>query len=812
MSYSVDFRKRRLFSPLSTISPSQANVTSTKRAATNIWSTKDTFKDQTSLDEKENIEQVQEKVTLGEYKFQSLNNCSHENISSPKTQIDAKKETETKLQTKVYPLLISNIFQRQECFPSSTADQSLSLYTSEYTEKFKLQTVKLVREAQDFIQNSKCAIFGRDLLWLPFFQTQSSFRDPPQTVNILDNIYSGYITPEPGKEREQQNCLFEQILDRLSATNKLLESQVENEESIKTKIHICKSSHCASTNTVTSIDSTSSQLLDNDLEEELFYSIERFQIENQKLRFEIEQLEQELQEIHYLREIESLAADATISEKNEELSRLRGNYTLKSSMSGDSVGCDSIYYKTFVSKNQFGNVDCFESPKVTKKFSSEAGQTPGTIVDTRRRLRACIDYLLEERNETTRFEYVERATYEDRLNQLQNKISAYDANLKNLSSCLEEQRLELKAVQAEKSQFSEVIEEKTQQLLSSSLQLETAEDEIKQRNREIESLKAQVSQTSTARTELSDSLQRVSEEVLQMREKMKLLQERLDETKAKLCEKDAELESFKKEVAKKDEQLVSNYSLLSELRSKLLKTENDLEQATETAKWQETQYQSQIISLTEELRICEDCLEAVKSEKKKLLAAVENEKSEKATLVSEMNKLVEETQRLSHQLTYVHESDEKERELAESRKRLANLENELRKKEFDYSILQNDYAELHMKLEIEKDRAHVFDEEAFSAEQRRRQDAERESAELKDELRKLTQFIKKYRDKTESKMSNLKMIICQRDTAVEELKNVHQLLRSSEWNAELRERIVQEIVHFFSQLGQQKEGCYVSMH
>lgn len=277
-----------------------------------------------------------------------------------------------------------------------------------------------------------------------------------------------------------------------------------------------------------------------------------------------------------------------------------------------------------------------------------------------------------------------------------------------------------------------------------------------------------------------------------------------------LDERQTELESLKKELARKDEQLASNYLSLAEMRSKLLNMENELEQTAEHARWQESQYQSKVNSLMEELRTCESRLEVAKSENKDLLSAIENEKTEKANAVSKMNKLVEENQNLSHQLTTLHDSDEKERDLAESRKRIVCLENELRKKEFEYSILQNDYAELHMKLEMEKDHTQYIDEETLSAEQMRRHEAERESAELREELRKLTQFIKKYRDRTESKMASLKMIVCQRDAAVEELKKVHQLIRNSEVDNALQERIVEGISQFFSQFCRPMEETCVS--
>ncbi|GJQ14070.1 hypothetical protein GpartN1_g5861.t1 [Galdieria partita] len=812
MSYSADCQRRRLFSPLSTISPNQANVTPAKRAVTDMWSDKYNFR-QISLYEKENIDSFQERVFSGERQFQSVNDCCYEKTSSPQKSTGAKTATKANIQTEVYPILIHIILQGKELFPWGIMNErALSFHSFENLEQFELHTVELVQEAQDFIQNSIRKILDKGLPRWTSFHIQDSFHNFKQRNSTLENIYIECSTSEPRKQRVLQTPSFEQILDHISTTNKILESQVEDEESVKNKIHIYKSARCIGTNAVNSIDSVPSQLLDKALEEELFYSIESYQIENQKLRFEIEQVEQELQEILYLREIENLAAEATISEKNEELSRLRDTYSCpKSSFNGDAMNCDPDLCKSFGSKSHVENVDCFETPKLTRKFGQQVEHTPDTIIDTRRRLRACIDHLLEEKNETTRFEYVERVTYEDRVKQLQDKISEYEDNMHNLSSCLEEKLLELKEIQTEKAQLGEAVEEKTHQLLSSSLQLETLWEEMKERNSETESLRTQLNETSIARKELYDSLQRVNEEVLDLREKVKILQERLDETKAELGEKDTELESLRKEVTRKEEQLVSSYSSLSEMRSKLLKTESDLEQATETSRWQETQYESQINLLTTELRICEDRLEAAKSENKNFLAVIENERADRASLVSEMNKLVEENQRLSHQLTNLHDSYEQERDFAENRKRIATLENELRKKEFEYSILQNDYAELHMKLEIEKDRCQLVDEEVLSLEQKRRQDAERESAELKGELRKLTQFIKKYREKTESKMGNLKMIIFQRDTAVEELKKLHQMVRSSELNGELQERMIQEIVHFFSKFGQPREDCYVSM-
>lgn len=296
-----------------------------------------------------------------------------------------------------------------------------------------------------------------------------------------------------------------------------------------------------------------------------------------------------------------------------------------------------------------------------------------------------------------------------------------------------------------------------------------------------------------------------------MREKAENLQARSDEMKAQLVEKETELETLKKEVFRKDEQLASSYSSLSEMRSKLLKMENELEQATEAARWRESQYQSQVNSLTEELRQCESRLEVEKSENKALLEAVQSEKADKAALVSEMNSLFEENQKLSQQVTCLHKSDEEEKDLAESRKRISVLENELRKKEFEYSILQNDYAELQMKLEMERDHIQVVDEDTISLEQKKRQEAERESAELKDELRKLTQFIKKYRERTESKMINLRTVICQRDASVEELKRVLELARNPDVSENLQERIVEEVVGFFSHFQQSREGCCTSM-
>jgi len=798
MAYSLDLQRRRLLSPLNTISPSQANVTPAKRTMEDVPWNKDTFRDRTLLYEKENIHVTPGKVQSGIEKIQNLSNFHSRNNCDYNDTTDSKFLTNRTTQSNEYPVLQQNGFQGTGSLLSYILNTKyLPGRSLSEAETFELRTVKLVKEAQAFIEKLRLNFFWNNLETFAPLHNEYITYELSQKVKIPQTSECH----RPQTEQVDNYPLLEEILDCISSTNKFLESQIEEQHSMKAKIEQYKNYRQADNNWVESFDSAATTTPSQDPQEELFYYIEGLQIENRRLRLEAEQLEQELREISYLREIETLAADATISEKNEELSRLRENHSPRRKSTD----------KQIESKSHFEDVDGFETPEVTRKFLQEAIPTPSSIIDTRRRLNACINYLLEERSETRRFEYIERVTYEERLDQLQSKIFEYEGHVNSLSSCLDEKLRELEVSRNDYSKLSEALSEKAQQLLSTSLQLEKLREEVKERDHVIDCLKKQLHETSSARTELSESLQKTNDEVLSLREKAENLQARSDEMKAQLVEKETELETLKKEVFRKDEQLASSYSSLSEMRSKLLKMENELEQATEAARWRESQYQSQVNSLTEELRQCESRLEVEKSENKALLEAVQSEKADKAALVSEMNSLFEENQKLSQQVTCLHKSDEEEKDLAESRKRISVLENELRKKEFEYSILQNDYAELQMKLEMERDHIQVVDEDTISLEQKKRQEAERESAELKDELRKLTQFIKKYRERTESKMINLRTVICQRDASVEELKRVLELARNPDVSENLQERIVEEVVGFFSHFQQSREGCCTSM-
>eukprot|EP00871_Galdieria_phlegrea_P004255 jgi/Galph1/4830/GphlegSOOS_G3472.1 len=545
----------------------------------------------------------------------------------------------------------------------------------------------------------------------------------------------------------------------------------------------------------------------SEIDEDLLWKLESFIEDNHKLKSRIQQLEEDLHEVQYLREVENFAADVTISEKEKLLIDLRWQ------LSSFSRGIEQDIIENSLAENVRGfkdiqSLSCakhdqdkgFSTPTTQKTLETGSLQTPSTIVNTKKRLRKYIEFLMEDKRETEEFELAERLVYEQMIEKLKSQVTEYKESVSQTKCQLADVSVEVETLKLENKRASETLQLKDQRLLESSFENENMQENIRSLNQRIEALEQTLEQERSKKKALSESESKLNQEISSLNNKLEHLQEGLGRYREQVEEQEIEIQNLKKETERKDEQLSASYTSVADMRSKLLEVENDLERIVEEKKGIELEHRSQIFELNEEISRLRNLVMESEAEKTSLRDALTNEIQDKTEFHTELVKYLEENKNLREELQQKENTEDKDRELIQMRKKVTCLETELRKKEFEYSILQNDYAELAMKMEVDKDQNCSIDEDFLSEEQRKRQQAEQESSELREELQKLTEFIKKYKERTETKLSNLKLIVNQRDVAIDELKRILHILKKSTLKSEECEAVAKRIIDLFAQL------------